>query len=205
MKHATSRELFDYWNRVRDGVPAPRRVDIEPSDIRRILADAFILECADREHYPIRLAGTRICGLLCREIKGDDFRSLWQAADRDAVATLGTAIASDAAGAVLTVDARTDRGRTLTAEVLMLPLRHNGPANDRILGSLAPFDRPYWVGTEPVSALAIVSLRLIWPDEQPHFLRRAPAAGQDLPHPAAIPAPNARRRGHLTILDGGKE
>jgi hypothetical protein len=163
MKHATSRELFDYWNRVRDGAPAPQRGDIEPSDIRRILADTFILECADREHYPIRLAGTRICGLLCREIKGDDFRSLWRSADQDAIATLGTAISSDAAAAVVTVGADTDRGRTLAAEVLMLPLRSGGRANDRIFGSFAPFERPYWVGTEPISTLTIVSLRPFGP------------------------------------------
>jgi hypothetical protein len=205
MKHATSRELFDYWNRVRDGAPAPQRGDIEPSDIRRILADTFILECADREHYPIRLAGTRICGLLCREIKGDDFRSLWRNADRDAIATLGTAISSDAAAAVVTVGADTDRGRTLAAEVLMLPLRSGGRANDRIFGSFAPFERPYWVGTEPISTLTIVSLRLIWPDEPPQFLRRAPSVSSDLPPAsAAASVPNSRRRGHLTIFDGGK-
>ena len=61
MKHATSRELYDYWDRLRRGQPAPHRSDIEPSDIRRILADTFILEVADRETYAIRLAGTRIC------------------------------------------------------------------------------------------------------------------------------------------------
>ena len=57
MKHATSRELYDYWDRLRRGQPAPHRGDIEPSDIRRILADTFILEVGDRETYMIRLAG----------------------------------------------------------------------------------------------------------------------------------------------------
>src|SRR6185436_10758974 len=77
MKHATSRELYQYWDRVRRGQPAPKRSDIEPSDIRRILADTFILEVTDRETYAIRLAGTRICALYGREIKGTNFLDLW--------------------------------------------------------------------------------------------------------------------------------
>ena len=44
MKHDTSRELFRYWDGIRRGQPAPKRSDIEPSDIRRVLADTFILE-----------------------------------------------------------------------------------------------------------------------------------------------------------------
>src|SRR5512146_2629747 len=44
MKHATTRELYDYWNRVRGGERAPLRSAIEPSDIRRILGEMFILE-----------------------------------------------------------------------------------------------------------------------------------------------------------------
>jgi hypothetical protein len=204
MKHATSRELFDYWNRVRDGAPAARRSDIEPSDIRAILADTFILQCADRERYPIRLAGTRICSAFGREIRGDEFASLWQVVDRDAVATLGTAISTDGAAAVVTVEARTERGRVVGAEVLMLPLRHDGPNFDRILGSFAPADRPYWLGNEPLNALSIVSLRLIWPDEPPHFLRRATARPSQPAYPVEITQAPSRRHGHLTVFDGGK-
>jgi hypothetical protein len=204
MKHATSRELFDYWNRVRDGAPAARRSDIEPSDIRVILADTFILQCADRERYPIRLAGTRMCSAFGREMRGDDFRGLWKPSDRDAVAALGTAISVDGAAAVITAEGRTERGRALGAEVLMLPLRHNGPNFDRILGSFAAADRPYWYGNEPLTALSIVSLRLIWPDEAPHFLRRTTDRPPPLNYPVEIARSPSRRHGHLTVFDGGK-
>ena len=95
MKHATSRELYDYWDRLRRGQPAPHRGDIEPSDIRRILADTFILEVGDRETYMIRLAGTRICALYGREIKATNFLDLWAADDRQAIATLAAAVSTD--------------------------------------------------------------------------------------------------------------
>jgi hypothetical protein len=203
MKHATSRELYGYWNRVRGGAPAPRRSDIEPSDIRRILADTFILEVADRGTYPIRLAGTRVCAAYGRELKGDDFLDFWTPEDRDAIATLGTAVATDAAAAVVSIVARTARGKSVPCELVILPLRHSGPAYDRILGSFAALDQPYWLGTEPVAGQTINSLRLIWPDEQPPFLRRR-SDRTELPAPIPFPVPS-RRRGHLTVLDGGKE
>jgi hypothetical protein len=203
MKHATSRELYGYWNRVRAGAPAPRRSQIEPSDIRHVLADTFILEVTDRECYPVRLAGTRICSAYGREIKGTDFLDFWQGGEREAMASLCTAVASDAAGAVVSVEAASTRDKSGSWELLLLPLRHNGPCYDRILGSFAVFDQPYWLGSEPIVAQTISSLRLIWPDEQPVFLRRAGDRIDDLPAPVPFP-PESRRRGHLTILDGGK-
>jgi hypothetical protein len=202
MKHATSRELYDYWDRVRRSRPAPRRSEIEPSDIRRVLADTFILEVSDRDNFPIRLAGTRMCGLYCREIKGDNFLDLWTSNDREAVATLVTAVSADAAAAVATTEAINTENRSLACEILLLPLRHNGPDYDRILGSCAPLGRPYWMGTESIVRQSLTSLRLIWPDEQPTFLRRSgdqTGASKLIP----FPAPH-RRRGHLTVLEGGK-
>jgi hypothetical protein len=203
MKHATSRELYEYWNRIRGTEPAPRRSEIEPSDIRRILADTFILEVIDREHYLVRLAGTRMCSVYCREIKNTEFLDLWSDEDRQAVATLATAVSIDGAGAVVTADIKTRRGQGATAEVLLLPLRHGGKTYDRILGSYGVIERPYWLGAEAVVMQRIASLRLIWPDQQPRFARRS---SDRVASPTLIPFPvTARnRRAHLTVLDGGK-
>lgn len=204
MKQATSRELYEYWDRVRRGRPAPRRSDIEPSDIRRILADTFILEVAGREDYTIRLAGTRICSLYGREMKGENFLDLWTPEDRNAMATLGTAIGEDAAGAVVTFAASTAGGHSLTAELLMLPLSHSGEHYDRILGSVSPLERPYWVGSEPIARHSVISLRLLWANAQPHFMRRASdrrETGVVIP----VAFDNRRRHKHLFVLDGGKD
>ena len=74
-------------------------------------------------------------------------------------------------------------------------------------------ERPYWLGTDPVIRQSIASLRLIWPDEAPQFLRRksdvpGPQTHITSPHPnGTIPFPvrNARRRGHLVVVEGGKQ
>src|SRR4051812_35751029 len=45
MKHPSVRELYHYWIAQRGLRAAPERSDIEPSAIRRALADTFILAC----------------------------------------------------------------------------------------------------------------------------------------------------------------
>jgi hypothetical protein len=209
MKHATTRELFDYWNRVRGRERAPLRSSIEPSDIRRILADTFILEVDARDRYTVRLAGTRVCSIYCREIKGNNLLDLWSGEDRSAMTTLAAAVAEDGAAAVVTVSGWTAREQDLVSEWLLLPLRHGGSTFNRVLGSCAILERPFWLGAEPVIRQSIVSLRLIWPDETPQFTRRrtdrpeASAMGLGAV-PIPFPVQNSRRRGHLFVVDGGK-
>ncbi len=205
MKHAVSRELFEYWNRVRGNEPAPPRSAIEPSDLRRVLPDTFILEVNDREHYAVRLAGTRVCSVYCRELKGTNLLDLWQAEDRSAIATLAAAVSEDGAAAVVTVDVRTARNQDVACEMILLPLRHGGMAFERILGSMAALERPHWLGSQPVVRQTITSLRLIWPQEAPQFFRRRTDPPAPPPSaPITFPVPNSRRRRHLFVVDGGK-
>jgi hypothetical protein len=66
MKHNSTRALFDYWTRKRGSRRAPARSDIDPADIRGILADTFILTADFVNDIRIRPAGTRICALFAR-------------------------------------------------------------------------------------------------------------------------------------------
>jgi hypothetical protein len=206
MKHGASRELFEYWNRLRGSERAPQRSAIEPSDLRRVLADTFILEVAGRERYDVRLAGTRVWTIYCREIKGSNFLDLFSGEDRSAMATLAAAVSEDGAAAVVTVNCATARGDQAAAELIMLPLRHsNAAAFDRVLGSIALMERPYWLGIEAVASQSITSLRLIWPDETPTYMRRrADRTGAAARPLTTVPPAQARRRGHLYVVDGGK-
>lgn len=225
MKHATTRELYAYWQRLRGTRPAPDRSEIEPSDIRRVLGDTFILEAVSRHEYRFRLAGTRVCALYGRELKGKDFLTFWSGKDNEAVATMLAAVSQDAAAAVFGMNGRSAHERDLACEILLLPIRQKGEGWTRILGCLVPMSDPYWIGIHPILSQSISSLRLIWPDERPHFLLRGdqvasdeilavePATGSmhrsHTPTTAAPFPPFAfdaahRRVGHLMVLDGGK-
>ncbi len=203
MRHATSRELFAYWDRIRDGETAPRRSDVEPGEIRRILADTFILEVISREDYLVRLAGTRMCSLYGREIKGMPFLGLWSEKDCETIVTIISGICQEAAGAVLDVDLVSAHGKPVACEFLLLPLRHGASSRDRILGSCAAHRRPYWFGTDPIVRQQISASKLVWPDEHPRALGRDQSRFVSLP-PAFFRSGSGRRHRHLYVVDGGK-
>src|SRR5690606_24764284 len=81
MKNDTSRVLFHYWNAIRGTRRAPRRFEIEPARISRILPEAFILEQRDVDTYRFRIAGTRLCELFGMELRGHNFLELWEDGD----------------------------------------------------------------------------------------------------------------------------
>ena len=70
MKHAASRQLYAYWEERRGRRAAPERAEIEPGAIRGALSDAFILSLDAARGHPVRLAGTRVCALFDRELRG---------------------------------------------------------------------------------------------------------------------------------------
>ena len=70
MKHPSNRQLFEYWTKRRGRRSAPERGEIEPGAIRHVLADTFILAFETGAGHPFRIAGTRVCALFGRELKG---------------------------------------------------------------------------------------------------------------------------------------
>ncbi|WP_372930848.1 PAS domain-containing protein, partial [Methyloceanibacter sp.] len=44
MQQPTSKQLFAYWDHIRNGRIAPRRFEIEPAKIANILRETFIAE-----------------------------------------------------------------------------------------------------------------------------------------------------------------
>jgi hypothetical protein len=212
MKHATTRELYDYWQRIRGSQPAPGRSAVKPGEIRGILPNTFILEATQRRSFPFRLAGTKVCGLYGREVGGTDFLDLWDLDGRESVARHAAAVSDNAMAAVITAVSSNARGQTLACELLLLPLRHTGPGYGRLLGSLAPLDPPYWLGSEKVVAQTVADVKLIWPDAKPRM--REPGLEAGVPAPIvgespldALPSPTraGRQRGHLFVVDGGRD
>jgi hypothetical protein len=200
VKHPSCHYLYNYWNRLRAGAVAARRGDIEPAAIRPVLGDSFILEVLDNDTFRFRLAGTRICSVYCREMKGLNFVDLWSKDDRRAIADVMTAVAKRGAVVSLGFNGHSDRGQTLGFEVLILPLRHVGPAFDRILGAFGAIERPYWLGVHPVVRQELTSLRLLTPEED-----LSPVHAETRPSAEVVElTPGVVRRGAFVVHDGGK-
>jgi hypothetical protein len=196
MRHPSTKAVFDYWNAQRGTRAAPERADIDPIAIRHALGDTFMLAVDFVDELRFRLAGTRVCALFCREIKGETFAGLWNETSSDLIQELLGIVTSENVGAVAGLRGRAADGDVVERELLLLPLAHSGHARVRALGVLVPARPPYWLGEKPVAELELTTLRHIGqevPGEQdaPEFGRRVPKGG--------------RLRHGFVVYSGGRE
>ncbi|MER8491236.1 PAS domain-containing protein [Mesorhizobium australicum] len=201
--------LFHYWNRLRDGRPAPKRSEVEPADIKTLLADTFILEKDTRGQPVFRLAGTRLCASYGRELKGCSFPSLWREKDQRLVSRLIHGVFEQKSVVLITFEGFSRNGRSNKFELLALPL-DGGIENPRCLGVISAVEKPFWLGADPITDALIDSIRVIDPEKE--LLSGRPAINVPSLVPDEIEAPEtisalgrARRIRHLVVFDGGRE
>ena len=201
--------LFQYWNRLRDGRSAPKRSEVEPADIKSLLADTFILERDTRGQAVFRLAGTRLCAYYGRELKGFSFPSLWREKDQRLVSRLIHGVFDQKSVVLIAFEGFSRNGRTNKFELLALPL-DGGVENPRCLGVISAVEKPFWLGADPITDALIDSIRVIDPEKE--LLNNRPAIDvpslvpDELATPETISAlGRARRIRHLVVFDGGRE
>ena len=170
MQQATTKELYAYWDAIRNGRIAPRRFEIEPAKISQLLRDTFIAECSGLPAFRFRLAGTQICHCFGRELRGVDFMSLWSLEDRNTISSTLENIVNDGAVGHGSFIAVTESNREAVFEFALLPLIHTGSTINRILGAITAIEPPFWLGAEPLIALELRDVGLRWPDGVPDFL-----------------------------------
>ena len=218
MQKTSTKTLYDYWNSLRGARSAPDRRDIDPTRIKGALANTFILELNEDSEFAFRLAGSDLCTAYCRELKGRSFTRLWHARDRDAMETLVRAVTEDHAVALVTFQGTTPIHTKASFETILLPVRHNGSTQSRMLGAMTALDAPYWLGVQPIMEQRITGLRLIWPDETTaaetaQEIATSIAADvafadgtltMPMPMAATVFGRAARRYAHLAVIDGGR-
>ncbi|WP_162242456.1 PAS domain-containing protein [Rhizobium sp. Leaf371] len=210
MKTRTSTDIFRYWQSLREKGRTPSRDQLDPGAIRDALPDVFILEQAEadqgRTESPrFRLAGTRLCALFVRELRGARLDSLWSAADMQDLAAVTRRVMLSGEPAVLQASGIAD-GERLAAELVLLPLLSRGGRHDRIFGSLTPISRPAWIGARPLPFLSID--RVAFPDRD--LPVRNVAVRATVSRTFAAPTRDTALRQalsrvmHLSVMDGGK-
>jgi hypothetical protein len=208
MKREGSVNLFQYWNRLRDGRPAPKRTEVEPADIKAHLGDTFILESDSRGEAVFRLAGTRLCAIYGRELKGFAFSSLWRDKDCQMMSRLVGGVFQDKTVLVVAYQGLTRSNRSLPLELLLLPLE-GGEENRRALGIISPETKPFWLGADPITEASLETVRVVDPDREPFLLKSRAALPETNPVKLAPQMPDlvrdgARRIRHLVVLPGGR-
>ena len=140
MKHPSSREFFAYWDAQRGDARAPDRSEIEPGAVRELLGDIFVLSYDNDAGYPFRVAGTRVCALLGRDLKDMSFSALF--APDEPPRDRGHHHLRRRGNAARDRRHHRDVGRRPTAhlELLLLPFNNRAHAPLSLTGLLAPFE-----------------------------------------------------------------
>lgn len=214
MKQDGSIALFQYWNGLRAGRPAPAHSEIEPAAIKSVLADTFILERRPRGNAAFRLAGTRVCAIYGRELRGISFAALWDAEARPQVDRIVEGVFGTGDVIVASFEGTTYGRKSTPFEIIVLPLSGASGQSPRCIGLVTSVDKPFWLGAEAIVGGSIGTLGVIDPARtafrpdrtaigvpalSPLELPAGEARPQDLPRAAG-----ARRVRHLVVLDGGR-
>lgn len=194
MKHRSSQILFAHWNEKRASRALPERSEIDPAGIRSGLGDTFILAFNSLTDHPFRLAGTRVCALFGRELKGTPFSTLWKNTGAPPISRLVATAVDESVGVVAGVQGHTADDLSVDLELVLLPLRHCGQTHLRLIGALGPILAPYWLGSSRLVSLSLGEHR---------FLTHTPerrAAVLTVASPTTVP----RVRHGLMVYDGGQ-
>ena len=199
MRHNTSKKIFNYWNNLRGARVAPDRTEIEPSDIRDMLGDTFILE-VDQFYRTIsfRLAGTRLCSAYGKELKSVGFLGLWDELDNLTIFDAVKQVYERSKPCTISYISQSAGNKFLEYEIVLLPLLNSTSETMRILGTAVPSETPNWIGVDPIVNNRIKTVRTI---DLPERVT-PPALAPSLP-PSDVSA--ARRVAHLTVIEGGRD
>lgn len=215
MRHKDTIELYKYWNEIRADRDAPLRSEIAPAALGRLLPSVMLLERNTGGEIVFRLAGTRLCALSCRELKGRPFSGLFRQEDRTALIKIMNSVERGESVVVLDAFARRGDGGSVPAEVALLPLVDD---TTKVLGIATTATTPYWIGAEPAE-LELRGIRYMDPKADLVFLQSRPsvpvrqrASNGDRPSVnglhvltgTGLSSPKRALRA-FRILDGGKK
>lgn len=196
MRHKETIGLFDYWNEIRGNRDAPFRSEISPAALGRLLPSVMLLERRDDGKIVFRLAGTQICSLRCRELKGRPFDNLFREAESATLAKVLRSIEHNKALAVLDAFADKGDGNGTPVEIALFPMADEVT---RILGIASLRKTPFWFGAEPAK-LELRGIRYIDSQSDLPFLRSRPSV--PISTRPIDPEPGIRDR--LKLLSGNE-
>ncbi len=203
MIHSEIRSLHDYWEGLRAGRPVPYRAEVDPRDMACNARNLFILEDLGGGNYRFRLAGTALVEAFGMELRGMSARTIMEGRARESFAALiEETLAEPGIGYARLTSAIGGE----PWEILLLPLRSDFGAIDRVLGALLPVSgRAAAPGDARLrfrlDDMRITSVRATGPEAQP-FQAPVPVAGfAEGQAPFAGPA---RGQGRLTAIEGGR-
>jgi hypothetical protein len=197
MRHKTTQTLWTYFNLVREEEEVPLRSAIDPVALKTVLPDLFILELAQHGDLRFRLAGTRLCAMMGRELRGLSFSGIFSSSRRHKMGLAGQTVLTTRQPALANVWLRVNDDEREEIELMMLPLASAPGQVDRIFGSVARFTP----GEPPMlqnPLFDVQAIRFLHPGED------GLATPEGRPAEARIFAASPERMRRFTVIEGGR-
>lgn len=140
MRNAHTQKLLDHWRRERGETLAPRKASIEPKAIKGHLAFSFLLKREAGDKFSFVIAGTGVCDLFGKELRGHSFVHLWAEQSRNAALTSVIRVSNLAVPTVALAVAETEDGRAMPGEIILLPYADEHGETTYVLGHFQPLD-----------------------------------------------------------------
>jgi hypothetical protein len=99
-----------------------------------------VLSYDNEAGYPFRVAGTRVCALLGRDLKDTSFAALFRPDSRREIEDVITCVAEETVAAIAGITAISEDGSPAHLELLLLPFNNRAHAPISMTGLLAPFE-----------------------------------------------------------------
>lgn len=166
-----------------------------------MLPDIFILEADRHGNLVFRLAGTRVCAILGRELRGEQFVALWHAPHRHKMKLAAESVLANQAPLTVKVRSIADEETDGDLEMLLLPLSSRAGVVDRLYGCLADLTRPPLL-TERGRILWADGLNFVVPEA---VILPPRAGGQAFTIVTGQPPSFRTGMKHLRVLEGGRK
>ena len=130
------RALHNYWDDLRAGRIAPMRADVDPRGMPCDVRSVFIVEALNGANIRFRVAGSALTQAFGMELRGMNVRAIMAAGSRESFSALISETLEDPGVGYARLAAAHDPEQKW--EILMLPLRSDYGAIDRMMGALIP-------------------------------------------------------------------
>jgi hypothetical protein len=134
------------------------------------------------------------------ELRGANLFELFAISDHPLLRREIALVTSQGAAALFEIKAGEAGAPAATFEMLILPLTHTRDRVDRLLGSIAPVDKPDWLGTVPLATRKVLRSEIIRPDGQPKSIVERQAPFSPVVREARIVRSDRRQ---FRVYDGG--
>lgn len=206
MRHQSSRLLFDYWDSLRGGRAAPERRDVDPIELKSILADVFFAERTPGAFVMYQFVGTRINAMHGFDLQHRSALGIWSGTSAVEFVKMIERMTTHGIPMVISSEGELSSKEVTEIETLILPLQY-GSRFGQFIGTHVNLGKPqaFWGGG--LSICEIKSVRPLFSDRTGTQIEDGDGGQVSNEFTNVIPLTKAyggRRVGHLTVIDGGE-